>query len=64
MRPLACWMGRHEWTSRVEPGVTYEVCARCGKEPRRRRGMTGEEQQDSAYAGGPGNAGGTGQAGP
>jgi hypothetical protein len=30
------------------------VCARCGKEPRGRRGIAGHEQQDSAYAGGPG----------
>jgi hypothetical protein len=27
MRPLACWIGRHEWTSRVEQGETTR-CAR------------------------------------
>jgi hypothetical protein len=57
MRPLACMIGRHEWTSRVEPGVRYKVCARCGKEPRVRRGNAAHGQQESAQsgdAGGPG----------
>jgi hypothetical protein len=28
---LACWLGRHEWTTRVEEGVSYKVCSACGK---------------------------------
>jgi hypothetical protein len=40
MRSLACWIGRHEWTSRVGQGQSYTVCASCGTEPRRRRGAT------------------------
>ena len=38
MKPLACWLGRHEWTTRLEQGQSYTVCASCGSEPRRRRG--------------------------
>jgi hypothetical protein len=52
MRSLGCWIGRHEWTSRVEQGEQYEVCARCGKEPRRRRGAAGYGRKDDpAYTG-------------
>jgi hypothetical protein len=44
MRPLACWIGRHEWTSRVEQGQSYTVCVSCGAEPRRRRGNKRETE--------------------
>ena len=31
MKKLACRLGRHEWTTRVEDGESWEVCAACGK---------------------------------
>jgi hypothetical protein len=34
MRRLACMLGRHTWTTHVERGDEYNVCARCGKVPR------------------------------
>jgi hypothetical protein len=46
MKTLACWIGRHEWTSRVEQGERYKVCARCDKEPRGPRGATGYGRKD------------------
>jgi hypothetical protein len=33
MKKLACRLGRHEWTTRVEEGESYKVCASCGKMP-------------------------------
>jgi hypothetical protein len=62
MRPLACWIGRHEWTSRVEQGETYKACARCGKEPRRGRGIASREEQElqDSEGIGTGTAGGFG----
>jgi len=33
MKKLACRLGRHEWTTRVEGGESYKVCASCGKLP-------------------------------
>jgi hypothetical protein len=33
-KKLACWLGRHEWTTRVDEGGSYKVCAACGKWPR------------------------------
>jgi hypothetical protein len=32
-KKLACRLGRHEWTTRVEKGESYTVCAVCGKTP-------------------------------
>jgi hypothetical protein len=61
MRSLAYWIGRHEWTSRVEQGERYKVCARCGKEPRRRRGAPGYGRGDPALT--PGNEGASGDPG-
>jgi hypothetical protein len=49
---LACRLGRHDWTTRVEEGESYKVCASCGTtapDSRRsapeseRRGLIGEE---------------------
>jgi hypothetical protein len=37
-KTLACWIGRHTWTSRVEGGETVKVCAACGNAPRGPRG--------------------------
>ena len=31
MKKLACRLGRHDWTTRVEEGEEYKVCAACGK---------------------------------
>jgi hypothetical protein len=31
---LACIFGRHDWTTHVEHGEEYNVCARCGKVPK------------------------------
>ena len=67
MKPLACWIGRHEWTSRVDEGERYKVCARCGKEPRGRRGVLSREDielQGGGQGGDPSGAGGTGSAAP
>jgi hypothetical protein len=33
MKRLACRLGRHDWTTRVEGGESYKVCAVCGKTP-------------------------------
>ena len=33
-KKLACTLGRHEWTTRVEGGEEYEVCVACGKTTR------------------------------
>jgi hypothetical protein len=33
MKKLACRLGRHDWTTRVEGGERYKVCAACGKTP-------------------------------
>jgi hypothetical protein len=30
-KKLACRLGRHDWTTRVEEGESYKVCAACGK---------------------------------
>ena len=60
MRPLACWIGRHEWTSHVKEGETYKACARCGKEPRRRRGIASREEQEVSEGIGTDTAGGFG----
>jgi hypothetical protein len=30
-KKLACKLGRHDWTTRVEEGESYKVCANCGK---------------------------------
>ena len=33
-KKLACRLGRHDWTTHVEEGESYKVCAACGKSPR------------------------------
>ena len=46
-KKLACRMGRHEWTTRVEEGESYKVCASCGKTPQgSRRSGSDLEQSD------------------
>ena len=36
-KKLACRLGRHDWTTHVEEGESYKVCAACGKTPREPR---------------------------
>jgi hypothetical protein len=31
MKKLACMLGRHQWTTHVEGGQSFTVCAVCGK---------------------------------
>jgi len=33
-KPLACWLGRHEWVPHVQQDESFKACARCGKPPR------------------------------
>jgi hypothetical protein len=40
-KKLACRLGRHDWTTRVEGGESYKVCTACGKSPRE-SGQPGE----------------------
>jgi len=30
-RSLHCWIGRHEWVTRVNAGARWRECGRCGK---------------------------------
>ena len=32
MKPLACWSGKHSWTTQIEHGQQFTVCSVCGKE--------------------------------
>ena len=62
MKKLACRLGRHDWTTRVEGGESYKVCAVCGKSPRELKdpGQRGQQpDHGSARGGDPGiDAGG------
>jgi hypothetical protein len=31
LKTLACRIGRHDWTTRIEQGESYKVCTACGK---------------------------------
>ena len=71
MKKLACRLGRHDWTTRVEGGESYKVCASCGKTPREQGPPVQQKQQrDQSLAGGgdPGiggdGGGGNGGGGP
>jgi hypothetical protein len=33
MKSLACWVGRHRWTTRIEHGEEYNICEVCGTTP-------------------------------
>jgi hypothetical protein len=62
-KKLACRLGRHDWTTRVEEGESYQVCAACGKSPRE-PGQPGQQRDQSLAGGGdPGIAGGDGGGG-
>ena len=57
-KPLACRVGSHTWSSKVEQGETYTVCIACGKE---RRGRWGDPPGTGPGGpGGPGDGGGGG----
>ena len=49
-KKLACRLGRHEWTTHVEGGESYKVCASCGTtapdSPR-----SGPDQQAATHSG-------------
>jgi hypothetical protein len=50
-KKLACRLGRHEWTARVEEDESYKVCASCGKSPKGSR-RSGSELEQSVILGG------------
>ena len=37
-KKLSCWIGRHDLTTRVEQGESYQVCPNCGKTQRDKQG--------------------------
>jgi hypothetical protein len=45
VKRLACRLGRHDWTTRVEEGESYKVCAACGKSSREPAYSRSEGQQ-------------------
>jgi hypothetical protein len=51
MKKLACRLGRHDWTTRVEEGESYKVCAACGTTPQGSR-RSGSELEPSVILGG------------
>jgi hypothetical protein len=56
-KKLACRLGRHDWTTHVEEGESYKVCAACGKLPRGSRGKKQEGPYRDTFSGG-GSSGG------
>ena len=58
-KKLACRLGRHAWTTRVEGGESSKVCAACGKTQRKRSGSVSEEQWQH-WEDRPGGGGGLG----
>jgi hypothetical protein len=64
MKKLACRLGRHEWTTRVEEGESSKVCAACGKTPPS-AGYPGSDQEVPPVgpSGGGADAGGSADTG-
>jgi len=63
-KKLACRLSRHEWTTRVERGESYKVCAVCGKSPREPMPPGDQEHQpDHGAASGGGDFGGSADGG-
>jgi hypothetical protein len=58
MKKLACRLGRHDWTTRVDEGESYKVCAYCGKTPRGSRGRKREGPYRDTFGGGGTGGGG------
>ena len=46
LKVLACRVGRHTWTSRVQEGQKFMVCGGCGKE---KAGPGGQIQMPGAF---------------
>ena len=59
-KKLACRLGRHDWTTRVEGGESYAVCAACGKSPREPARREPEAEPPLPGGGGDGDPGGVG----
>ena len=57
-KKLACRLGRHDWTTHVEEGESYKVCANCGKTPRAPRGKKQEGPYRDTFGGGDTSGGG------
>ena len=57
MKKLACRLGRHQWTTRVEGGERYKVCAVCGKTPSDPPAPGPEKHADGPYKLPPGDVG-------
>jgi hypothetical protein len=45
MKSLACWVGRHRWTTRIEHGEEYNTCEACGTTPRSRAFLQGGKRE-------------------
>jgi hypothetical protein len=45
MQRLACWVGRHRWTTRIDHGEGYRICEACGTTPRSRAFVRGGAQE-------------------
>jgi hypothetical protein len=70
VKKLACRLGRHDWTTHVEGGESYKVCAACGKTPPdpahtgpQKPGQPGWENPSAPGGGAPGGDGGGGNGG-
>jgi len=59
-KKLACRLGRHDWTTRVEGGENYKVCAACGKLAPDQGRPGSESNQPAPNAGGAEGLGGGG----
>jgi len=58
-KKLACRVGRHDWTTRVEGGESYKVCFSCGKlaaMPGEQPGLAGWAPDSGRGGGNPGEA--------
>jgi hypothetical protein len=56
MKRLACLLGRHSWTRRIDHGEEFSVCSICGKEKKgggSGGGATREHVWDRTAGGGP-----------
>jgi hypothetical protein len=36
VKSLACWIGRHTWTTEVDHGEEFRSCSACGKQAGRK----------------------------
>jgi hypothetical protein len=54
MKPVACWFGKHSWTTRIDHGEEFSVCSACGKERRGGGGDGGRQREHNWEMIGPG----------